>query len=517
MGKMNNKKNPKEQGTGTNNNKYPTQNNESKADRPVRGKFNDWNWYALNESIGKSVGNVPFNVFPGTEEHITTLPDGYTDADLHATPGVMCIKYAQMPGTSVAANSAINVAARAMYSFVRHQNSGHANYESADLMVYILAMSEIYTSFLEAKRIYGLAKLYTYTNRNVPNLVLHALGVDVDNITKNLAQFRAELNLFAAKVSALAVPNIYHAFKRGALIASTVLTDSTSQMSQFYIYKKGVYRVFDPTAATGGQLVAHAVPASLTYSSIMTMLNEMLDAVLPDEDSNIMSGDIIKAFGKENLYKLAEIDDGYMASFIYDENMLSQIENSQCFTVAAPTASELNITQKNNNIYNNTIILSSTDKTDEGLGYAMLKGNTYFNSHKDEPTWQDVLEYSRLMVGSSDIDSTSCYVISGSELIMQYEMYCYKYTSGVSSIKTFTFSSIPVYTDEIDNIQAVLLLSLFDWHPILYPSVINTASGTANFLGKYGDLKKYTLVSSDTRARINEAAVTSEFGAQIQS
>lgn len=74
----------------------------------------------------------------------------------------------------------------------------------------------------------------------------------------------------------------------------------------------------------------------VTINDYFRLLDSMLTVLLADEDINIMSGDIIKAYG-DNLYKLPFMEDNEIQDIIHDENLLLQFTNSTVLDI--PTAS----------------------------------------------------------------------------------------------------------------------------------------------------------------------------------
>lgn len=513
-------------------------NRGDQSKRPGPKDINDWQWYALSETIGKSVGSIPYNVFPGTQEEVVELIGNskVEDRSTRSTPGVLAIEYAIMPGISSDASSAVNIAARSTYSFVRHQNSGHANYESSDLMMYLLAMDEIYTAYLEACRIYRVAKTYALTNRNIPFVILRALGVDPDNIVANLAQFRYGLNVAAAKISAMAVPNIFHSFKRHALIATGIWTDSTSTKGQFYVYRRKYGHKFNFKTQGGGSLDPYTVVearSSRTYMDILDEISSLCNEVLPDEDMNIMSGDILKAYGRENLYVLKEVDENETQEFIYDENILAQIENSFCVpTKQLDNGAGYEVTQKNNLIYsigsplNDLTVPPELNNSEQLVNNAIVctaLGNKYFNSHKDDPDWKDALEWSRNTMAVKEMvnplnNEKHYYQVCGTEMIIDYIMYAMDYYTDEgapipNNVRAVKFTNVFNFTD-FNDLSAFTDTSVFDWHPICY-MIGAPEPNVVAYYGKFGDLKNYTLISNETKIRLHDAAVMSEFGPQL--
>jgi hypothetical protein len=465
----------------------------------TRVSINDPKWYALNENVAKAVGSIPYNVFAGERVNLLSKV-GNNSKD--CVPGVMILATCHMPGKSTSASSAINIMSKAVYSFVRHQNSGHTNYESSDLTMYILAMDEVYTRYLELKRIYGIAMTYDYVNRNVPDIILRALRVDPDNIRANLAQFRYGLNIRAAKISSLAVPANFNLFKRHAVLASTVLMDSSSMRSQFYLWTQAFTHKYDPTAENGGALIHKRLKGFgenpdeyRTYEDLLAELDDILDPIISDEDMNIMSGDILKAYGKENLFVLQEVNESETANFIFDENMLAQIENSSS---EVPYFDEgLDITQQNNLIISNPTFQRTNYLT-----------NRFFNSHKDNPDAFDTLEWSRGMTMNG---------LFGTEIIAWYTIYARAYNNdGTAYVSKLDFGTYQSENDAGQNqIQLIAQLSVFDWHPIIYYFQKVGDDFFATYSNYIGDLKKFTLIGEAEVARLHDSAVMGELNGRL--
>lgn len=130
-----------------------------------------------------AVGAVSFNWLPGlprlltsTNSHVvsdvvtgtnnaTTNKDNKVLIANSVTPSVMRLGYHPISGTSISNSSGLSIATRALYTYVRDKNAGARNYEAPDLMMYILAMDQIYLMYHEARRIYQAINTYITSNR----------------------------------------------------------------------------------------------------------------------------------------------------------------------------------------------------------------------------------------------------------------------------------------------------------------------------------------------------------------
>lgn len=173
---------------------------------------NDPAWYASDPNLAKDAASIPFSWASGTESDITggsSVVMATSRSRLKFTaPGVLVQYLTSSLGETESPASPINIASTAVYSYVRHANSGSSNYDSPDLMLYILAMGDILAMTNFCIRAYGVASLYSSRNRYLPDGLLRAMCIDPVDMRQNLAQYRYGLNLLMNKASSLAVPSI---------------------------------------------------------------------------------------------------------------------------------------------------------------------------------------------------------------------------------------------------------------------------------------------------------------------
>jgi hypothetical protein len=192
---------------------------------------------------------------------------------------------------------------------------------------------------------------------------------------------------------------------------SNVYKDEDVSKSQFYVYTPaGVYK-WAPTISAGGSGLSvenvaakedssgriNALDATNnTYVNITATGNRLINALLGNEDIGIMSGDILKAYGAENLWRLETIPEGYAVIPVFSEEVLSQIHNTE-FASYMPTTKE-----------GDTAGLQGfTVFQDNTVGSGIIKQDLYFNGGyhilydkvldfwKQDPTPEDVLVATR--------------------------------------------------------------------------------------------------------------------------
>lgn len=321
----------------------------------TKGSYNDPSWYSLNEEMLRNAARFSFYTPQGAKLSLAPsgVPDAssvnWTDNPFFTVPGVMALRVGPSVGYSDDRESDINVAAFKLYSWVRHLNSGSSNYEAPDLMMYVLAVSELYSSYQFLARTYGLLATYSQINRYLPKSLVYASGCDYEDLAKNMADFRFWMNVWCSKINSFAVPGDLPYFKRRMWIFSNVYKDSEQIKSQYYIHVPlGFWKYEGYTDKKGGKLTLQPWPSAYNstkfkFTDIVNYMNALIDVIASDEDMQIMSGDIKKAYADMSLMRLQNIGDDYATIPVYNMEVLHQIENS--FMLGAPVSGTTDVMQ----------------------------------------------------------------------------------------------------------------------------------------------------------------------------
>lgn len=297
-----------------------------------RSSSNDPMWYAQNPQLLKATASFPYSWPVGNQ-----LDTGAATIDAGSIPGVMALHFVPSVGYSVDAYSPINVAARNIYSFVRHANSGAKNYDSIDLMKYYIAMDSVYTYLSFLQRLYGVMRLSSVTNKYYPTALVAAMGVDYDDIYGNLANLNYLINAFAVRAQSMCVPATMSYFIRHAWMCSGYYADSNNDKAQLYMYTPEGFFVYSEPTNPSGQDVKWPLKFmtfwrpkgnKLKYADLVNWTRQLLDPILASEDFNIMSGDTLKAFTDAGVLKVSSMPTDYTVYPSYDEVVLAQIMNA---------------------------------------------------------------------------------------------------------------------------------------------------------------------------------------------
>ena len=505
--------------------KYEKTNTETAHLSPAvdtGAKFaNDPSWYAQNDALLRDSASFPYSQILGTEIALDSAVFNRTKSAsaVKVVPGIWTFDVVPYCGTSLDANSAVNVAANNIYTFVRHMNSGHSNYEAPDLMLYILAMDDIYASIANLERAYALASSYAIYNRYMPRALLQVLGFNPDDLKAHLADFRERINLMIHQAASFVVPKGFPIFERHTWLFSHVWKDSPIQKSQLYAFRKVGYWQYDPaTSTTGGQLnlimdEQADYPNGKTVDQACKLVEDQLAALVRDEDIGIMSGDILKAFGSENVLKLKSFDANVEYMPEYSLEVLGQIQNLTCLQ----NVSIESIAQEGG-VIKCIPTAQSGDNPAQSAGFSFL-----INAIVESPTPADTMVNTRLV---SFIDnSPSARVYGGTELVVSSKIWRLG-TNGLAQIAEpyNAICGIPTYLSNNPNdvpitggtsIDVIDDVTKFYMHPTIYGYTGGyTDMPVVTIRAVYGDIDNYTVLTSKDIEGMHRVAQLSEFNVQ---
>lgn len=355
-------------------------------------------WYDRFPQFTKDAGTLAFGIPLGQP---ITIPGG----DKITVPGVMALGFYPGIGYSADNMSPINRSVIRFYTYLRDIQKAAAKYDPADVMMYILTLDSAYMFYYMCRRAYGVANLFTPVNKYYPKVLLRAMGFD-DSITENLADFRMYINRFAISLGSYTIPEGIEFCSRHEWMCSGLYTDSDSTRAQTYVFVPEGFWKYNNTVETGSQLDFVAwlpqqndLSTRHSLSDIMSIGNSLLNAIVGDQDTGNISGDIYSAF-KGRTKKLMETAETLMILPAYDKTVLSQINNATL--VGLYDASYTPVITQDPSINNGAIIYTPVfagSSTVYSNALAKVGANALFtypaqfiNYHGDSPTLKTPLK-----------------------------------------------------------------------------------------------------------------------------
>lgn len=507
---------------------------------------NDVTWYSKHPQLVRDIASFPYGIPLGRPLDLgfTTSKNGVdtgNDANfgtLSGIPGVMALYTSPTIGYSIDPTSPINVAMSKFYADLRFANNASSvPYEAPDLGIYLVAMDSCYSYLAYLRRIYGLARTYSVTNRYLPEALFAAMRVDFNDVQSHLADFRASINTFAVQLAAKALPAGFSYTQKHIWMYDYVYADSDTDKAQMYLF---VPHAFYQFAVSGqgttrtGSLVYKKAPGTTsgaaTVKDLVDYGRALLSPIINDEDYNIMAGDIRKAY-KDNLLEVPAIAEDYTILPLYNQEVLQQIENATMIgyfddstaTVVQATSATLDPylvfePKVQIHISGTNEVNFSTTQLNLIAKYSTAKimtGKTYLNFHHGDVTPEDTMEASRLtniltaFAGTSTQQSYFKCETMGSEVCHSAIVYYYYvnasgsnvlgqtpyiytdfHTGSITALSTYDPSTTASHTPKVEYatnnvwrtnaIRVAAALASFDWHPkvFLYDlSVISQVDG----------------------------------------
>lgn len=394
---------------------------------------NDPSWYSKYPQLVQDTASIGFfnpvgQVFSFKVDD-KIAPYTLQSNDTFIAPGICTLEYVPSMGYSDDFGSQINIVARNVYSFIRHANSGHSNYEPADLMMYLGAMDSAYAYYAWMVRVYGIARLYSPVNKYYPLGLFDAMHLDFPSIQKHLADLRAYINLYGAKLGALVVPSSTTMAIRHQWMNSNLFTDSLTAKAQTYMFNPiGFYTYDDHSDPNGTSLqftyTGYSSASLGTFDTIVAFGDSIINGIVSSEDAGIISGDILKAFGTNGILKFSEMPSDYSVVPVFNPEVLTQIQNATI--VGQPDKPTMAVTQ---NVTKQSIIFTpksrftdnvSTDKRRTEWA-ARRTFDKIITMPVDVPTPDQVMVATRLVtIPSVDIEGTKGWLVYdcvGTEII----------------------------------------------------------------------------------------------------
>lgn len=501
-------------------------NKVSNASSNASKALNDAAWYASSPQLMHDSASLSYNTAIGSE--VNVLKNKTTFNATTSIPGVCAFRYIPGPGFTTGRGSPVNISAHNLYSYVRHANSGHSNYDAPDLMLYVLAVDSLYSFISYLKRIYGFALLYSQFNRYMPEALIKANGVNFGSILGNLPQFRAYINQLTAKAATFVVPNNMPIFIRHYWMNANLYMDEPLLKAQLYMFVPRGFYYFEEME-NAGKLVFHKLLSeNNTFESLMSYGNNMVAKLIASEDMNIMSGDILKAYDG-NVFRMEYITEDFSVDPVYAPEVLNQIQNITVLPELYSDDGALDITQ---------VVNISSGAAGSLIWKPMFKmaanGDLYDSdrilcSNLESPVPADNMVASRLMVSVSEGDEADEWWVDGcgSEIVDGADLWEMKYVPGSPASISHNVAPTYMYIYPTTADQMVARMHVFRWltftgsiqgfkqHPLFFAIEKEGIAGQLSQIGICADFNNFTVVDKYVLNNMHNTALLSMFNVPI--
>lgn len=481
---------------------------------------NPYSWYAAHPQFTRDAGTLAFGVPVGENIYLGSSRDAVNAA------GIMRLEFTPTIGYSKDLNSPVNRAALQFFTYLRSVQKAASKYDVADVMMYFMAVDSMYMLHSTLKRAYKTAQLYTPLNKYYPRRLLQMQNVD-PSIANNLAEFRAVINRFGLSLSRFPIPTDFDITNRHVWMTEGLYLDSNTSRAQTYMFVPHIFWKFNNQVETGSQLDPvnwsdYRGQGLHTLNEIEEMIDTLVNALINDQDTGMIAGDIYAAYGSGRLRTVEEVSDLAAILPVYSQEVLSQIEN--CSIMGTFAEDKPYITQ-NPGINNGAIIFTptmnkaSSPATGVYLNPMFDYNGRVLNMHVDAPTPEMVIEATRLCATTSQAVNYSSAVYQpttfGADIINEITIGVLNTETGAlsqlrSSTQVFDYDAT-VNTISIPNLQMMCYLQQFDWAPIFLLEAYTPGVSGGNVTQIAGDIDNMTFVHDTQLRMMHEAAMYSLF------
>lgn len=484
-------------------------------------KSNDVAWYAHNPELLRSAASLAFSNTTGL-----TLPwNANFTGGYNVVPGVLAMEWVPTLGGNF--TEAVNQAKNSIYSYTVHANSRNTRYNATDEMLVILAGAQLFSFLALGIRAYGTMRLFDQRNAYLPEALIRAMGFDYSDLQSNLSQMWFDLNEMVARSSQIWIPNNLPFIERWFWLNSNIYMDSDSVKGQYYLFNPCCPMAYNETYnSEGGALTPVYIKTGeststtwglggnpFTWAQYKQFINTMFDALLDSEDRGIIFGDILKAYGSENIYALKPVPVDYTVVPVYDKEVLTQIENANTFRFLPSAFAQSQETLDLYTVWGQAG--GSIDTTRQVPNMNVL------NFHQIEtPTPEQVMVATRLKVlGSVALGNET----GGTQQIIPQTMGT-EYLYRVYSVRLINHAPSLVEYHALrgltPNTYDFYVEQTFDWSPWLYQTnaadfAVTGAASTyvvPQINIAFGDYDNYTIIDTVTLQKMHQTAIYSEFG-----
>lgn len=259
---------------------------------------NDPSWYFRDPVLKQGLTSMPTFEFRGTNiplditmDHNSSITTEMEVVKLKS-PTIAAHYLNPSPGVSTSGTSAINMAARMMYSKLSSSNAKTSNYAPQDVSTLMLAIGEVVSLISHATRLYGITQFFNRMNRAIPEALLRAHGItDAATWTQNLPAFRANLNQLITVANSIAFPSNIPYFKKCSYVYQNVYIDDESEMTAYHIMMPYTTWTIDEDDYEQGTILKTST--EITGHNVTTHLRTIIDELLTSTTYNYIYSDIL--------------------------------------------------------------------------------------------------------------------------------------------------------------------------------------------------------------------------------
>lgn len=289
------------------------------------------NWYFTDSMLAEQASRFSFQSFIGNGELTGSA----------VMPSILSYYFNPCIGTrnnEDLETSAINLAARKLYSVLSNKSGRTAQYGPQDVIMAILAVGEIVSMVSWMQRAFGSVMTYSQRNRDLPKNIFNAMCINYDDFTANIANYRVQVNTIIQTFNKVAIPANIAWFQKCSAMYEAIYQDSPDEMAQLYIFNPATTWYLNESVYDQGTILQSIFwcvdrvsneRSVKNFSTYISQLKGMVNALLTSTTLNLVYADILNYCNNNNvpMLKIGLIDETYSVTPVYDQEALLHIHN----------------------------------------------------------------------------------------------------------------------------------------------------------------------------------------------
>lgn len=501
-------------------NRRNSSKNERRAEESVDAgvkisRGNPVQFYTKFDRFVTDAATIPFAQPVGAPNPMAVHINQTPTTDTFYVPGVCALTFTPTIGVSRDFTSPINRSSIRFYTYMRSNQKASATYDHQDITMMEVALDSCYMFHALMTKLYGIINNFTPVNEYYSRATVLACGGDFDDIRANLENFRSYINAYAYSLGQYALPGGIEMFNRHRWMVEGMYTDSTSTHAQTYMFVPDGFWLYDNTVETGSQCTLLAYTGAHTFAQLKSIGDQLLNAVSGDEDFAIISGDIYNFYGG-NTYKLPYVAENYTVLPVYDQTVLSQIENASVIQLDSTSL----VISQNPTVNAGAIIFNPKPSATPASGVVI--DQNFLNFHHDSPTPEEVIEGTRLTVVTQydAVNTVNTITACGTEIVTSLKIYGRNANGNIGVVTTITengksvsASSSTAYMQTLLIAKEIMHLAQFDWAPQYTLWAAKQSGGDYQFMGSTWDIDNFTMIPDMYLNNIHLGCLLSLFSA----
>lgn len=300
---------------------------------------NDFAWYNTKPELIQAAGNIAFPYWSGS---LVDMPN----KGKATFPGLLALDVVPTLGVELQSTDPVNIAAEKLWAYIFHTVSGQTFADAPDMMLYLLGMCDVFSYIVWLQRIYAETYMWSDSNTYMPEAYAAAERVTFKQIRKDRLRLWSHINTLIDQAATLCVPNQFTLFMRRAFMFQGIYSEGLSPKSQQYMFTpRGFLQYAINSTNNAGELRFIPLPDSSTVDQLYEYGENMINALLADQDVKKLSSLVLRAFGSDGIIKLAPMDVNARVSVAYSLEILEQIKNADIIPYAALNPTSLGVMQ----------------------------------------------------------------------------------------------------------------------------------------------------------------------------